>query len=238
MQTVNQVRMTNDYGLFTFIDGNRDINKNQFSRLAKSIDEDYIPVPIIVNEKKQIIDGQHRYEVIKTLNKPVYYIEVPGLRLPEVHRLNNNTKNWTATEYMNGYAKLGYPDYIQYKEFKRRYKFGHNETMALLQNKSYGGNNTFKDFREGLFIIKSYKQAVRDAEKIMMISKYYDGYKRRAFVFSMISLFQNEDYNHAEFLNKLSYQSVKMVDCTTVRQYISLIEDIYNYNRKHKVRLY
>ncbi len=238
MQTVNQVRMTNDYGLFTFIDGNRDINKNQLSRLAKSIDEDYIPVPIIVNEKKQIIDGQHRYEVIKTLNKPVYYIEVPGLRLPEVHRLNNNTKNWTATEYMNGYAKLGYPDYIQYKEFKRRYKFGHNETMALLQNKSYGGNNTFKDFREGLFIIKSYKQAVRDAEKIMMISKYYDGYKRRAFVFSMISLFQNEDYNHAEFLNKLSYQSVKMVDCTTVRQYISLIEDIYNYNRKHKVRLY
>ena len=110
MQTVNQVRMTNDYGLFTFIDGNRDINKNQLSRLAKSIDEDYIPVPIIVNEKKQIIDGQHRYEVIKTLNKPVYYIEVPGLRLPEVHRLNNNTKNWTATEYMNGYAKLGYPD--------------------------------------------------------------------------------------------------------------------------------
>ena len=237
MRTVNQVKMTNDYGLFTFIDGNRDININQLSRLSESIDEDYIPVPIIVNEKKQIIDGQHRYEVVKTLKKPVYYIEIEGLKLPEVHRLNNNTKNWTATEYMNGYAKLGYPDYIQYKEFKRLYNFGHNETMALLQNTS-SRSNTFKDFREGLFVIKSYKEAVRNAEKILIVKQYYDGYKRRSFVFAMMQLFNNDEYNHAEFLHKLSFQSVKLVDCTNVKQYISLIEDIYNYHRKDKIRLY
>jgi hypothetical protein len=229
--------MTNDYELFTFIDGNRDININQLSRLSESIDEDYIPVPIIVNEKKQIIDGQHRYEVVKTLKKPVYFIEIAGLKLPEVHRLNNNTKNWTATEYMNGYAKLGYPDYIQYKEFKKLYNFGHNETMALLQNKS-SRNNAFKDFREGLFKIASYKKAEKVAEKITMIKQYYDGYKRRSFVFAMMNLFQNEEYNHAEFLHKLSFQSIRLVDCTTVKQYISLVEDIYNYHRKDKIRLY
>jgi len=238
MRTVNQVKMTNDYGLFTFIDGNRDININQLSRLSESIDEDYIPVPIIVNEKKQIIDGQHRYEVVKKLKKPVYYIEIEGLKLPEVHRLNNNTKNWTATEYMNGYAKLGYPDYIQYKEFKKLYNFGHNETMALLQNTSFRQNNTFKHFRSGLFVIKSYKEAVKNAEKILIVKQYYDGYKRRSFVFAMMQLFDNDEYNHAEFLHKLSFQSVKLVDCTNVKQYISLIEDIYNYHRKDKIRLY
>tara|TARA_R110000787_G_C13307544_1_gene435152 strand:+ start:98 stop:811 length:714 start_codon:yes stop_codon:yes gene_type:complete len=237
MRTVNQVKMTNDYGLFTFIGGNRDININQLSRLSESIEEDYIPVPIIVNEKKQIIDGQHRYEVVKTLKKPVYYIEIEGLKLPEVHRLNNNTKNWTATEYMNGYAKLGYPDYIQYKEFKKKYNFGHNETMALLQNKQ-SRSNTFKDFREGLFVINSYKSAVRNAEKILIVKQYYDGYKRRSFVFAMMQLFNNDEYNHAEFLHKLSFQSVKLVDCTNVKQYISLIEDIHNYHRKDKIRLY
>jgi len=238
MKTVNHVKMTNDYGLFSFIDGNRDINKNQLIRLAKSIDEEYIPVPIIVNEKKQIIDGQHRYEVIKTLNKPIYFVEVPGLRLPQVHRLNNNSKNWTATEYMNGYAKLGYPDYIQYKEFKKKYNFGHNETMALLKNLQSRPGETYKDFREGLFVINSYKSAVRNAEKILIVKQYYDGYKRRSFVFAMMNLFNNEDYNHAEFLHKLSFQSVKLVDCTNVKQYISLIEDIYNYHRSEKIRLY
>jgi len=238
MQTVNQVKMTNDYELFTFIDGNRDININQLSRLSESIDEDYIPVPIIVNEKKQIIDGQHRYQVVKTLKKPVYFIEIEGLKLPEVHRLNNNTKNWTATEYMNGYAKLGYPDYIQYKEFKKLYNFGHNETMALLQNKSSRRSSAFKDFREGLFKIASYKKAEKVAEKITMIKQYYDGYKRRSFVFAMMQLFNNDEYNHAEFLHKLSFQSLRLVDCTTVKQYISLVEDIYNYHRKDKIRLY
>ena len=238
MQTVNQVKMTNDYELFTFIDGNRNININQLSRLSESIDEDYIPVPIIVNEKKQIIDGQHRYQVVKTLKKPVYFIEIEGLKLPEVHRLNNNTKNWTATEYMNGYAKLGYPDYIKYKEFKKLYNFGHNETMALLQNKSSRRSSAFKDFREGLFKIASYKKAEKVAEKITMIKQYYDGYKRRSFVFAMMQLFNNDEYNHAEFLHKLSFQSLRLVDCTTVKQYISLVEDIYNYHRKDKIRLY
>ena len=238
MRTVNQVKMTNDYGLFTFIDGNRDININQLSRLSESIDEDYIPVPIIVNEKKQIIDGQHRYEVVKKLKKPVYYIEIEGLKLPEVHRLNNNTKNWTATEYMNGYAKMGYPDYIQYREFKRLYNYGHNETMALLENVQSTGKKAFKNFRNGLFVINSYNDAVRNAEKILIVKQYYDGYKRRSFVFAMLNLFDNEDYNHAEFLHKLSFQSVRLVDCTTVKQCISLIEDIYNYHRKDKIRLY
>ena len=238
MQTVNQVKMTNDYELFTFIDGNRNININQLSRLSESICEDYIPVPIIVNEKKQIIDGQHRYQVVKTLKKPVYFIEIEGLKLPEVHRLNNNTKNWTATEYMNGYAKLGYPDYIKYKEFKKLYNFGHNETMALLQNKSSRRSSAFKDFRGGLFKIASYKKAEKVAEKITMIKQYYDGYKRRSFVFAMMQLFNNDEYNHAEFLHKLSFQSLRLVDCTTVKQYISLVEDIYNYHRKEKIRLY
>jgi hypothetical protein len=238
MQTVNHVFKTNDYGLFSFIDGNRDTNKNQLSRLSKSINEDYIPVPIIVNEKKQIIDGQHRFEVVKTLNKPIYYIEVPGLKLPEVHRLNNNTKNWTATEYMNGYAKLGYPDYIRYREFKNKYKFGHNETMALLLHRRTRPADSFRNFRDGLFSIDSYPNAVKNAEKIIAVKQYYDGYKRRSFVFALLELFHNEEYNHAEFLHKLSFQSVKMVDCTNTKQYVSLIEDIYNYKRAQKVRLY
>lgn len=73
-----------------------------------------------------------------------------------------------------------------------------------------------------------------------MVSKYYDGFKRRAFVYCMLDLFENPDYNHAEFLNKLSFQSVKLQDCTTVEQYLCLIEDIYNFkrNKQSKVRFY
>jgi hypothetical protein len=71
-----------------------------------------------------------------------------------------------------------------------------------------------------------------------MISKFYDGYKRRAFVYAMLDLFENPQYNHAEFLNKLSFQSVKLVDCTDVQQYLILIEEIYNFKRNKQTKVY
>ena len=240
MKQVNQVLMTNDYSKFSYISGNRDVNDMHIKRLKQSMEEKYIAVPIIVNEKHQIIDGQHRFQSARELNKPIYYIKVGGLNLPDVHRLNTNTKNWTADSYLDGYCKLGKEQYLIYKDFKERFGFGHNETQALLSNKSRMGGHRNIKFKDGTFVIEDLNLATRNAEKISMCSEYYEGYKRRSFVYAMLDLFDNDDYNHAEFLNKLSYQSVKLQDCTTVDQYLVLIEEIYNFKRTKatKVRFY
>jgi len=240
MQQINQVLMTNDYKIFSSILGNRDINDLHIKRLKESMKNKYITVPIIVNEKLQIIDGQHRFQAAKELKKPIYCIKVDGLNLPDVHRLNTNTKNWTADSFLDGYCKLGKEQYLIYKEFKERFGFGHNETQALLTNKTRMGGDKNQAFRDGVFVIKDYNEAVRNAEKITMCSQYYEGYKRRSFVYVMLDLFKNESYSHPEFLNKLSFQSVKLQDCTTVVQYLILIEEIYNYKRTKstKVRFY
>ena len=231
------VNKTNDYNMFSFIDGNRNINEGQLTRLTKSIEDNYIPIPIVVNEKKQIIDGQHRYTVVKSLNKPVYYIEIEGLRLAEVHTLNTIAKNWSHDDYMNSYADKGIGAYIKYREFKNKYNFSHNDSLALLNGIRTGGS-LWQQFKDGLLTITSYNNAVNKADKITMIKEYYDGYKRRAFIFAMMRVFNNKEYNHTEFLKKLSYQSTKLVDCTKAVEYLALIEEIYNYKRKNKVRLY
>lgn len=230
--------MTNDYDMFQTIEGNREVNKLHVKRLKDSISEKYITVPIIVNEKNQIIDGQHRFQSAKELEKPVYYIKVNGLGLKDVHRLNTNTKNWTADAYLDGYCRLGFQDYIMYREFKNKYGFGHNETNAILSNKQRMGGSKNQAFKDGVFHIVDYNQAVKNAEKITMVKQYYDGYRRRAFVYAMLDLFQNPNYNHAEFLNKLSFQSRSLVDCTDVQQYLTLIEEIYNYKRNKQNRVY
>lgn len=240
MESINQVFKTNDYDLFGPIDGNRNVNLLHLRRLTESIAEKYITVPIIVNERYQIIDGQHRYEAAKVLDKPVYFIKVKGLQLPDVHRLNTNLKNWSADDYLDGYCMLGNSDYIKYKLFKEEYGFGHDEVKALLSNTIASDGIQNRHFKEGTFKIRNYDLACRNAEKILMVREYYDGYKRRSFVRAMLELFQHSDYNHAEFLQKLSFQSVKLQDCTNNRQYIILIEEIYNYKRskKDKVRFY
>lgn len=238
MTEVNQVFKTTDYSLFKIIDGNRNINQLHLKRLKKSIEEKYIMIPIIVNQHYEIIDGQHRFESAKELKKPIYYIMVNDLGLKDVQRLNSNLKNWNADDYLDGYCKLGYSNYIKYREFKKQYGFNHNETAALLSNnRRYHGYKNNLDFKNGTFEIRDYDEAVNNANKISMISQYYDGYKRRNFVYAMLDVFTKPDYNHAEFLNKLSFQSRSLVDCTDVQQYLTLIEEIYNYKRSNKVNL-
>ena len=231
MKTINQVFMTNDYSIFKNIEGNRNINKVHLKRLKASIEEKHIMVPIIVNQKYEIIDGQHRFQSAKDLRKPVYFIKIHGLELPDIHRLNTNLKNWQADDYLAGYCELGLEDYLVYRDFKEKYGFGHDETKALLVGTLSSDGNQVDHFRNGTFKVRDLKTAEKNAEKIIMIGQYYDGYRRRAFVKAMLQLFSNKDYNHAEFLNKLSYQSRSLVDCTNYKQYITLIEEIYNYKR-------
>lgn len=89
----NQVHTTTDYFLFFKpIEGNRNKNIIHLSRLKKSISENYLFTVIIVNEKYEIIDGQHRFECVKELKLPLHYIVCKGYGLNEVHVLYENSK--------------------------------------------------------------------------------------------------------------------------------------------------
>ena len=114
----NQVHTTVDYFMFKPIGGNRTLNELHVRRLRDSIKANYLFTVIIVNEDYQLIDGQHRFEVIKELQLPLNYIICKGYGLTEVQILNQNSKNWTADDFMEGYCNLGKKDYEIYRQFK------------------------------------------------------------------------------------------------------------------------
>ena len=228
------VYTTTDYFKFKSIEGNRKKNLLHLKRLKKSIQEKLLFTVIIINEKFEIIDGQHRFDVLSELGLPVNYIICNGYKLNEVHVLNQNAKTWNADDFMNGYCDLGYQDYIEYRNFKEKYKLGHHECGRLLTGVYL---DTLKVFNEGNFKIKSLNNATKIIEKIFMTSAYYKGYKRRSYIYAMITLLKNKNFSFTEFLQKLKNQPTAMVDCTNTEQYISLIEEIYNYRRHQKVNL-
>jgi hypothetical protein len=231
--STKQVHTTTDYFLFKPINGNRNKNLLHINRLRESMSKHYLYTIITVNEFYEIIDGQHRFDVIKELSLPLHYVVCKGYRLKEVHILNQNSKTWNADDYLDGYCKLGYPDYLKYQEFKDQYDLGHNECMYLLT----GAPKNVHQFYEGTFKIKNYKEACALIEKIFLIAPYYDGYKRRSFINCMLQLFKNPNFEFTEFLQKLKAQPTAMADCSTQLQYLSLIEEIYNYRRREKVNL-
>jgi hypothetical protein len=232
----NQVHTTTDYFLFRPIDGNRNKNLLHINRLKKSMSENYLFTVIIVNEKYEIIDGQHRFEVIQELKLPLNYIICKGYGLNEVHILNQNSKTWNSDDYLDGYCRLGYSDYLRYAEFKKKYGFGHIECMTILSGHMRNGDKT-KEFHNGQFKIVNYLKACDIADKINIVGQYYVGYKRRSFIFAMLQMFKNPNFELTEFLQKLKLQPTALVDCTSTEQYVSLIEEIYNYRRREKINL-
>jgi hypothetical protein len=231
----NQVQKTTNYDMFRPIDGNRNLNELHKNRLKKSMEENYLFTVIIVNENYEIIDGQHRFNCIKELDLPLYYIVCHGYGIKEVHILNENNKTWNMDDYLAGYVNLGHQHYITYATFKEKYKFSHNVCMALLgkdHKKKY-----FQVFARGEFSVENYRKACEIAEMIMRIAPYYNGYTRREFVCTMISLIKNKKFDFEHFLSKLKKQTTSLTDCTTQEAYKLLIEDIYNYKSREKINL-
>jgi hypothetical protein len=246
---VNQVFVTKNLGMFSSIDGNRVPNLIHVKRLTDSLRKYGMKCnPILVNEKLQVIDGQHRLLAAKEVQSEVYFIIIPGSNLTDVHTLNLNQKNWSRKDFMEGYANMGIIPYIKLRDFvKKNDDYGFNDCVSLCSNTSSvsassnktgtsGGKGQYT-LEEGTWQGKNFTLAQEWANKIRMIKPYYVGYNRSAFVGTMIVLLQNPNFDFNEFMHKLRIQPTALVDCANREQYKTLIEDIYNFKRRDKVNL-
>jgi len=211
--------------------------------------------PIIVNEKFEIIDGQHRYEAAKELGLPVNYIMVKGYGLDEVKKLNENASNWGKKEHLHAYVELEYPAYIQFKEFMEEYPdFSLVACEVLLTNLLSAGHKSKSDaslksdtnkrgsfavryFQDGELFIEDYDLACENAEKLLMIKPYYEGYNRVLFVRAMVGIFKLEHYSHDQLLQRLKANPTALQHCSNITQYKLLLEEIYNFRSRTKVSL-
>lgn len=235
-----QVHTTKDYSLFKFLNGNRDVNHLHIARLKESIKKNYLTTIIMVNDKFEIIDGQHRFIICQELKLPINYIIQKNYGLNEVQILNANMKNWQTQDYLDGYCDLGLKDYLIYRDFVKDYGFQNQIAMLLLSGQYSNGtekNNISLQFKTGNFKVIDLEKAKKIAEKLLMIEPYYEGFLRRSFVLAMYSMFNNERFEFTEFLSKLKTQPTALQDCTSITQYKVLIEEIYNYRRREKINL-
>ena len=248
---VNVVYETNDLSIFKVMKGNRTPNPQHIRRLASSMKHNgSLQNPIIVNEKMQMIDGQHRLIAARESGKGIYYIIVKGYNLPEVQVLNLNQKNWTAKDFMNGYADMGVESYIKLRDFcAKNNDFSLSNCISLCSNRdgtAFGVSNKFRAgrdsvtnikevFNEGTWKGNNFELGQDYANKLKTIEPFYDGYNRMSFVRALMVIFKNKEFNFETFLKKLRIK--KLDHCVTTTDYKSLIEEIYNYNSRKKLNL-
>jgi hypothetical protein len=241
------VQTTTDYAKFETLAGNRDVNPLHVSRLSNSFREEYLLSPITVNERFEIIDGQHRFAAARINQLPINYIIVPGYRLPQVQRLNTGTSNWKKVDYLRSYADLGVLPYVQMRRFMVKFpQLGIAASECLLVQNGSGANNKGAEaggrgkkrhFQEGTLEIADLEFAYKAAAKIVKMKQFYDGYNRAIFVRAVSSLMQKPNFNVDYFIEKLARCSSMFGHRQSIGEYIVLIEEIYNYRKRHKDNL-
>lgn len=231
-----QIYKTKEYDKFYLIEGNRNVKEKHVERLVKSMTEEQCMAPIQVNDKMEIIDGQHRFQACMRLKLPVYYYIVKGANLQTVQRLNSNTDNWKTDDYVKSYEELGINDYKIYREFAQAYGLSHRINVLLLSG-DMGNEMASEKFNSGQFRIKNMDEAARIAGIITQTGEYYPGYKRRNWAYAILACMKNKKFDIKRFLHKCALQRKKLVDCGNTEGYIEVIEEVYNYGTRKDDKL-
>lgn len=235
-----KIQTSKDYKAFRRIKGNREIKKAHVNKLRTAIEGDPQVIeynPILVNEKMEIIDGQHRFEAIKQLNLPVHYQTVQGLTLENVQALNSNTKSWTPNDYAYAYAELGNKHYRAYLEHRKAYGFNHDVTMNYC---SVGYPITGESFKHGKFRCANWEYVVKLSEQLIDIGKFVPHWNLRSTALAFLHVAQHPEYDHKRMMQKLEKLGKQMERFTQLADSIRAFEHIYNHglNINSHVRFY
>ena len=234
--TEGRVKVTDEYDLFTFANGNRGINPKHVKELRKSMETiGVIPTPIIVNEKMEIIDGQHRFEACKMLSQNVYYLVVPGTTMKHAAAMNANNKSWRLEDFLNYYVNEGLPDYVFIKRLSNISSLSLANLLRIL------GVGHMEPFRNGKASITLDDSMALDLitwiEKFCPVVKDIRG--RKTSVIDALSwIYKNMDVDDERLLSAVKKIASDNVDISDIEKALSSLQDSYNYrlsqdNKRH-----
>lgn len=165
---------TEDYSVFKTLQGNRDVSPHRVAKIKKSIQErGYLPVPILVNEKYEIIDGQGRFAVCKELGLPIYFIKHHGLTIEDCVAMNVNSTNWSTDDYIHSYAERGNQYYIALEGYMLRYPMLPIDVIlsVLRRNSSKGAARKIVNSGKLRFNMTSHREFVAEFEFLKEIKR-------------------------------------------------------------------
>ena len=230
-----QVFETRDYDQFKKLNGNRNINESQVDGIVHSILEvGYQPVPILVNELMEIIDGQHRLEAVKHLDMPIYFIVKAGAGSKEVMQLNLRRGNWTVYDFIGFYAANGNFNYIKLSDYSKKFpRIGIIDiAMCLSDTKS---RNIQRPLREGRY------QIIESAETVGCLNFINDCVESLAsiqgggqqYIPILVGLYKMNLIDEDRMRTAINSYANTMASAYNANDALTELQNVYNYYKRH-----
>jgi len=198
-------------------------------------------VPILVNEKMEIIDGQHRLEARKKLALPIYYIIQSKSTVKDVQLLNSSQRAWTLADYVASYRSEGNPHYETLTQFYTEHDIPISQAVSLLSKKNRENWSTpIARMKDGQFVVDSLEEATEVMKHMKIFQPYITRviYRSKGFINAIRFLHESPDFNWERLASKLEESPFRILYALNKKDYLYSIEKIYNYKEKRPVRIY
>lgn len=233
-----KIQATQDYTLFKRIPGNRKLSNPHVKRLLEAIKEDPETItynPIIVNNRLEVIDGQHRLKAIEELGLPVHYVKVSDIGLETVQKLNSLSKSWSPMDFAKSFAENGNENYAIYIDFKQEFKLNHETLMRYLAQDIPMTSSLFK---KGGFKVKDGARAFELCKELLDIAKYYDRAIQRNPSNGFYIIATSALYDHKRMMRQFKYHGHRFQEQALATDWAREFERLYNYKQRESIRLF
>lgn len=237
------IEKTTNYDMFTFREDNRvKIVHSHVKKISQSIQcRNLLELqPIIVNEKMEVLDGQHRLLAAKSLGLEIYYKIEKSCNFGDIILLNIS-KSWGVNDYLNYYCKNGFDEYIKLRDFSKKNQLQTRVAYNLCCARSIKAYDEFKEgkfkFSQDLysFEIEICWRTIDFIKKMNGISPYTITTK---FWNSLIKLITQPDFNQEKWMSNLSKMVERCCVKVSAEEYKRMFMEIYNWKNSHRVDLF
>lgn len=237
-----EVRKTTNYDQFIFRNDNRAaICPSHVEKIMRSIESKNLLEyrPICVNEKFEVLDGQHRLLAAKKLGVDIYYMIQKESSAGDIIRLNVS-KQWSTHDYLNFYVSQGNIHYINLKNFQKT----HNLPISVAINIVTGHQGSRRAYKEGRLIYNPtiFKEHIINCWETVNYIKRVKGNHAKftensRFWSALLKLTRHKDFDPNKWFKNLEVKIYSMGPKADGGGYIVMIQDIYNFQNRKKIDL-
>jgi hypothetical protein len=233
------MKSTKDYSIFRDFSSNREVDHKHVNKLVNAIQKrNLLHVnPIVVDKEMRVIDGQHRLAAAQQLGVEIFYIQ-DSINRKDISMLNSNQKNWTAMDYINFYTIEKNSSFMALSSLINNYPEMPVSALLVLSNSE--GRRDIVQLKEGYLDVLEIDHAREVSDLCRELNKKYQS----SFVFdsrfplALGQALRTENFKLEILLEKIESNPRAFVHCHTKKQYLEMIEEIYNRSMsKNAIRL-
>tara|TARA_R100001079_G_C4413292_1_gene136519 strand:+ start:98 stop:943 length:846 start_codon:yes stop_codon:yes gene_type:complete len=234
---ITKVLYEKNYTKFTLFDDNRDINEAHVEALAKSMKKSGQLMPVIVNEKMEVMDGQHRLKACELRGLPVAYVVNIGGTSKQIALINNTQKGWRTQDYLKHYSHKNHWNHGEYEKiikFFKEHKLLFSVGMCLLSGNLNNGRRwdmgVISSFKDGTFKIKNLGDAERVASQLLKFKSFVPNLVQIVkFCIAFVKVSKLKGFNLELSYKQIKKNSNRFDKCVNQEDWIEAFVDAYNY---------